>query len=589
MNHPLAKLILCSCLLWLAAGAFWYATAPTFRQLTVQPDSGAARTFEAPVLSFTVPSGHAVVTQIFDLPAVHATRFVVYGLDTLNSLKVNDREVTCSPPPAFGRACDLSSYLHRGTNRVEATVSTGKSVSPPFFFMAPSVGDGCRLVLLVLCALAAVPTLNVCLYAAGIRLDWLEWLIVYAAALLRLVYFAGTPFYVRALDYGGHIDYIEHFTHHVKLPQIGFEWESYQPPLYYAILGFPSRLFEHFGVSREHLWSLWQFPSLLMSCATMAACVWIARLLYPDPPRKFLRAGFLTMMGWLPTLVYNASRINNDVLEALVAFVWLALLLKFWREPRKLLWLAISVVAAFSILTKSNGLILMAVSLVALAMHPGLSIKTKLGWAAVLAGSFVVLDGWYEALRYWQSSGVVNSLVANVGNLPQLEKMTQSQSIAKSLTFNPWEVVAYPDVDRMGVRRDMAPEYFFKSAFITAGNVFRVHLFAPRVVLVSVLVLLPLLVYGLIRSKLSRASIDVPLLMVLGVLLAAHWAFLRMVPYASSQDFRYSTLLLVPLAYFLLGGISHLPAALRPVGWALLFLALAISGAYLLGLSLTLC
>ena len=573
----LFQLIVLSVALWLVAAAFWYATSPKFGQMTVQAAGQPDGSFATPAVIFPTTPGPVTVRQTMMLPGYHPTKFVVYGYGTLTSLKVNGHEVALVSR-VFGDRLDLGPYLHRGANEFIAEFVSDDVLN--IFLLKTYPGDTCRLLLLLLCGFALIPTLSACLLALGFRIDLIEWLIVYGALFLRLVYVAATPVAIRSNDYAGHIEYAQHFMKHVKLPGIHWGWETYQPPLYYALLGFLARPVAHLGMTEDQILVLWQMISGAMSAATLLAGVWIARLLYPAAAQINPRRWFVAILAFLPVLVNSAAHINNDLLEMALAFIWLGLLIGFWREPKMAGWIGIAVVAALAILTKSNGLLLMAIAGLVLLLHPRLDFRTKASWTVILVAAFVMIDGWYEVVRHQQATDVTGGMVSNANGLPEEDRLTETQSLLDSVTFNPWKVASHPNLDMVGGRRDEAPEFFFKSAFIANGPHFAPDQFARRVVLITAMLLLPLIVFGLARMDRSRLSDAWPLVIVLGVLLAAHWMFIRMVPYTSSQDFRYSVPVIVPLAYFLLCGIGALPATWRPAGWTLLLVALATSGAY---------
>jgi hypothetical protein len=67
---------------------------------------------------------------------------------------------------------------------------------------------------------------------------------------------------------------------------------------------------------------------------------------------------------------------------------------------------------------------------------------------------------------------------------------------------------------------------------------------------------------------------------------AAHWNFVQIAPYISSQDFRYSVILLAPMAYFFAYGASNLPTKWREAAFLVLQFVILNCGIYILELAM---
>jgi hypothetical protein len=104
-------------------------------------------------------------------------------------------------------------------------------------------------------------------------------------------------------------------------------------------------------------------------------------------------------------------------------------------------------------------------------------------------------------------------------------------------------------------------------------------------VLIALLLIVPFAV-GLWQALKRRALEEEPLLATLAGVLLAQWLFLQVAPYLSTQDFRFSVLLLVPLSYFFMTGVYTSSYYVRSIATLLLQLALLNSAIYLLILAL---
>jgi hypothetical protein len=103
---------------------------------------------------------------------------------------------------------------------------------------------------------------------------------------------------------------------------------------------------------------------------------------------------------------------------------------------------------------------------------------------------------------------------------------------------------------------------------------------------VIALALIPTFFIGLYKAVTQRNEWERPLLITLGGVFLAQWLFLQWAPYLSTQDFRYSVILLVPMTCFLLRGLDALPYHIKVCATFLLQIALLNSAIYLLTLSL---
>jgi hypothetical protein len=285
---------------------------------------------------------------------------------------------------------------------------------------------------------------------------------------------------------------------------------------------------------------------------------WIGKLLY-EPEIRF-RLYLLAVLGVAPALVFNASRVSNDVLLNLLEFLWLGFLLQFWKRPDWPAWLGLSLVLGLALLTKASALILIPISLICLRF-PHEQANLKVLKAIVLLAVAMAISGWYYLTRALHESGVDSFIVGNIHHLNP--KGHIDGVLAKSFVFNPFKVLRYPFVEPWGPRHEYFLEYFFKSIFLGEWLMGPAYRWVARIFILTALLLLPVFLRGVWISVKDRSGYDFPMLITFFAVFAAQWAFLQVAPFMSSQDFRYSVILLVPLVYFFQRGASSLPHTWR--------------------------
>jgi uncharacterized membrane protein YpjA len=116
--------------------------------------------------------------------------------------------------------------------------------------------------------------------------------------------------------------------------------------------------------------------------------------------------------------------------------------------------------------------------------------------------------------------------------------------------FNPFKIVRYPFAETWGPRNDYFLEVFFKTMLLGEWIKGAAYKWLARWMVLTALALIPLFAFGLWQAVKRRAVREEPLLTTLAGVLIAQWLFLQLAPYLSTQDFRFSVVLLVPLAYF---------------------------------------
>lgn len=378
------------------------------------------------------------------------------------------------------------------------------------------------------------------------RAYWLA-TICSAAVLLRLFYLLATPYDVRGHDAPGHLDYVLHVANTLSLPPPDDGFEYYQPPLYYMMatpFAWAARVAD---VSDEHRNFLIQLFSLVCSLATFFIAIRIGKKFFASAGEKTSLYLYAAIVATLPSFVFFAGRLNNDVLFQVWSFLSFLLLLAWWRKPTAAAWLSICAVIGLGMLTKTS------MALMAFPCFLCLLLEKKSDWrqklVLALGGATVVLliAGWFHIPRALDDG----SKKAVVGNYESLTNFVEND-IGNFLTFNPVAILAHPYNDPYDdeARRQEFWEYLFRSALYGEFHFGDHRRALAMTMLLSSLLMTPFVLWNLVHDIRKRAYASFPVWATFLCLLAGAVAFRIVFPYSSSQDFRYSILLAPIFAYY---------------------------------------
>ena len=275
--------------------------------------------------------------------------------------------------------------------------------------------------------------------------------------LLRCLYAASTPYFVRAWDWDGHLRYITHVVEHWTVPPAASGWETYQPPLYY----FAAAAWAKAWPTTEPSTGALQVLSVLLSVGAMFAGFWIARLLFPETSRRE-RLIFAWVVAVFPGLVFFGSRLSNDTLLTAISLVCVALLILWWRLPSMKRWCALCVVLGLGVLTKMSIVPLLLTAAVCLVLHPGMDARRKTVIALTGAAVLVAVAGWLFVLRYAIEHRTMMVFVQTG------DAMKADNTARNLLMFNPYWVLRRPFNWNWNddYRRQIFWEYLLKSSFV---------------------------------------------------------------------------------------------------------------------------
>jgi hypothetical protein len=576
---------LISILLWLCVAWLYQATRLHFNVGTVEWLGRPTQEFVYPFHQTKSPKTKFILREKIDVSWLYPTIFSFYPQDALWTIRVNGHVIKAKSLPLSvthheGRSINLAPFLHQGTNEIELDMESFWGESSLNIYISP--WDKYSVVIAFLTLIAAGTTGAFFCFLFRITIRGWEVAILAVGFLIRMFYFMGTPYPIRSYDWWGHVAYLDFVVEHLHLPDAHANWEAYQPPLYYLLVGGLTKLFFFCGMAEDQRYALWQAFSLVCSTGVLIVGLWIGRIIYEReiPNRLYL----LAVLGVAPALAFNSSRISNDVLLNLLSFLWFGFLLQFWKKPDRRTWFGLSLILGLALLTKASALVLIPISVLCLILSPAFTIRSKAFLALSFAGVLLGIAGWYYLPRAFHETGVGNYVV---GNLPILNPRAHIEGmLGKSLIFNPFKIVRYPFAEPWGPHHEYFLEVFFKTIFLGEWINGPSYRWMARGFMLAALLLIPVFLTGVYRSIKSRRMDSLPLLITLGAVFSAHWCFVQMAPFISSQDFRYSVILLVPMVYFFLQGASVLPAKWCQVSHFLLQLVILNCGIYLLELAL---
>ncbi|MDD5040994.1 MAG: glycosyltransferase family 39 protein [Candidatus Peribacteraceae bacterium] len=519
------------------------------------------------------------------LNPLHARIYQIIADDCVEKLAVNGQEVGQGVLPfcdlSHGRVLHLGQALHAGNNLITMTIQNVGG--PASYTWRIAWRDPLLLSLRILLLLGLIA--GSILLGKGLALPrWHNTFfgVFCGGVVLRLLYVFATPYQVRAYDADGHLEYIRYVAQHLALPPIREGWEFYQAPLYYVFTG----LWLHMGSAAGRALSLLirdiQWIAFFSSAFALAGMGWIVTLVF-SPKEKLERGLFFASLAVLPSIVFLAPRINNDVFLFLWEIFCFAFLLKWWQHGRWRNWWIALLLLALSILTKTNGLLLVPVAFLLLILKPRLPLKKKMLVGALSLLLLTLATGWIFTLR--SGASLDQPLVVNIGNLSSA--LFVNNTVETFTEFNPARMVARPFNnpwdDTFG--RQYFWEYFFKSAFF--GEFDFGPALGPLASAILVCAFLTLLysacgAYLCIRREGWRT---LPLWSAACLLLVGHALHRYVSAFSCSQDFRYSLLVSVPVLFFAIRGLKYIRSPfLRAGGVTVILASVVLQVAFLAGI-----
>lgn len=526
---------------------------------------------EAPrtaILPFTFPaSGHPTVTLTFNLrvPSRTVSLYHLAAPGCIDALTVNGTILPLAEDKrcqdGLGRTLPLGSLLRSDDNTVAVTLNrtpVRANWSWHFFDIRPARMDPLVLARTVLTF--ALILIGGWLLSSVLPGSARARTLLHAAiggVMLRTLYALATGPGTRSYDWWAHLEYIETMLRTWTIPAAAAGWETFQPPLYYALAALWARTRMIVGDTEGLPLGDLQIASLLLTCMTLVAGLWIGTRLFAHQQERRSLAIFSACIATFPGLVLMASRISNDIPALLLLFATLAALLHWWQTGRQSSWYLTAVLLALGLLVKSTALPLLAFAGLCAFLKAGLAPRERIRLLVSLLTILILLAGWLPVWRF-----VTEGSLHLVGNIDRLSPLLRFEPHwTQLLILRPWHLLVSPFVDDFtdGGGRAFFWEYWLRSAHVGEFAYGMQVEGIARLMLLGALLQLPLIVRGAwkwIAQKRERTLF--PLVSLSGVITIAHIVYRFRFPFATNQDFRFSMLLVLPLAAFAAHGIVTL-------------------------------
>jgi hypothetical protein len=539
--------------------------------------SAGLKTFSA-TLPYSASSarGFAVYTYkgSFDYKRIYPSKVRIVPDDAIIAIEVNNVDVDLSAFTSrslrdwrHGVLLDLGPYIHEGSNLLEVTVrdavpatiaplvgKTGLRLEPMPFYQNPIA-----LPIGVLALFCAVFFLASLLRAKGV--DGAIVALFAVTLAVHVFYLCYTPFdkaTYDVLDSGGHLDYIEYIGDHLAFPQPDKGWEYHQPPLYYMSAAGLSGLMMAVGVN--DLYSGYQILSLFYFVAFTAVAYKILSMFLTD--RKWLFVATALVLCW-PSGFIHAVRIGNDVLFYLLFALGALYAERYRRDDRAGDLYLSALFGALAILTKANGVILIAVLATILVFRffkrrgAARAQTFRRGVLVAAIGLVGLALNIGDNVYYSVVDKGKDWLLGDVGETID-RRLFVGNKAENYLFFDPSNFVSHPYTD---TRLDsMGRQYFWNFLLRTSlyGEFKFWHEPCPAIAVASGVVLLAFLVL-FIAGILYRKRAEFPPLAVsllsMGFSLLVLLMYRSKVPVSCNGDFRYIYPVLIPFALVLVDSL----------------------------------
>jgi len=497
-----------------------------------------------------------------ELSELHPTKFRIKPDDCIEEMIVNKKKVTESLFCDYsdGRVISFADQLKPGKNTFHVVIKdTGVHGG-----MRIQTARSDQLSLIILIFFAAL----ILWYGTPILLRinkrmkyfWIV-LLILGGSFLRFYYMDMTTYTVRGHDTDAHIDYIEYVADNMKIPPAQEKWEYHQPPLYYFVTGSLMKLGRSFDLQKTDILDKLQLLSLFFSLLVLGIGIWIGLILFKEEEHK-QRLQFGCIISVFPILILLTSRITNDTLFQVISFLFAAILLLWWKNGYLREWLLLLLIISIGLLTKISALAFLAIGFLTALIRKDVHPKEKIAPIIISLIFVLLIAGWLPILRLAEQE---RSRTLSLGNEGMHGKLQVENTWQNFTTFNPYQMLNHPYNNPWNdeSRRQYFWEYFFRSAFTGQFSFEQPIKTVTVLLLICGLFMIPLMLWGIFKEVRSRPYDTFPMLLLLCVQAAASFGYRYFFAYAPNQDFRFSIILIIPIAYFVIRGAQHLSGKLQ--------------------------
>ena len=570
-----ARAVLDSCIFIVAIGLLLllrYIAAPAFNPATFFVTGNEPEIRELPAFFETI-ADRMVVNITMHVQLIHPTVFDVQVDDCIENLVVNGMPVIptrlkpiCSPHELT--RLNLAPYLRSGENFLSMVI-TDSGVTGGISLRVSNTDPFLLFIWIgVITSIAWYAFRLRLLIPAASRWPSMLFAVLLFGLTLRLLYASVTPYNVREYDVGGHLDYIDFMQQHWQLPDAQDGWEFHQPPLYYTFAAQWFSLLSPLHLPKALLYQTLAGWSLVLSVLTFAVTLFSLTLLFgATDTKKTVQAGLL--LAVCSSFIFFASRITNETLSAFLTASTIALLLLWWQRGDRPTLVALALVFSLGFLTKISILTLVPAITLAIIFRSGRTFKTRCIDITIVTAIILFSAGWYPFHRLFLEPDQQKTLTLGNDNMSDTLAIPPEQR--HLFTFNVKEIVRHPFNDPRDdeLRRGYLLEYFYRSAFFGEFS-FKQSVIIAKILLVLGFLLLPIMALGIVTDFQRRCVELLPFhTATLGLLIGA-FLYPYFFTFASNQDFRFSVILVLPAAYYVVRGIYALPQWLRLIAHLIL-------------------
>ncbi|MDB4977944.1 MAG: hypothetical protein JWM56_130 [Candidatus Peribacteria bacterium] len=502
--------------------------------------------------------------------------------DCLESISINGEIIADTSIPYCDfqniRSFDLSPYLSVGRNHFTITArNTGGNVMVQF---APANADLHMAIFIIFLLTLIWITIRIITTHYIPSVDFSLSIILGLGTALRILYTLATPFTVRAHDAMDHIDYIRYVAFYLHIPPASGGWEYHQAPLYYILAGLYYRFVASLGISEYTLLLHLRMISLLLNCGCLFIGCYLSFILFPSDKHKWERYLFTAFIAVFPATVFFSSRLSNDALYQLGSFMICAILLLWWKKPTSTYWYILAAGVAITYLTKLSALVFIPIIFICLLVQASVPIRQKILRSIIFASIVILIAGWLPIMRLYLEQDTTRT--RTLGNEGMNSNLSLPTNISGMATFNPLEIVRHPFNDpwENTERRQYFPEYYYRSAFFGEFHFDNMRKLSQILLGISFF-LIPLAIVGFMYECKKNKFSTLPLHLIFFTVIASSVSYRIHFPYAPNQDFRFVTILIIPVGFYIIKGINALPKQFQFIANAIFCIFLLLCSVFI--------
>jgi len=471
---------------------------------------------------------------------------------------------------------DFSNYVQEGLNYFEFQIDNsggpgGLRVELPY--------NGFKSLSLIHYIFTMIFLFSIALLLRKFRFKFIAISIILLGITVRLVLYTYTGPTQYSYDTGGHLQYIQTISEERRIPKNDECWSCYHPPLYYTAFAVLKNVADRYDINLTN--RILQQGNLLVSFVCLIFGVALIINLFGNCRIAYLTA--LVPVFW-PGFAIAAPRIGNDNLFYFGALFCMLFAQRYWRLHRNSDVLLASIGASIALASKATGFVVLGVWVIIYIF--GTIRHLKIGSLRTLFVSISIIALFIGFSNYRTIINILDGRkVPLIGNSSGLNgNLRVNNTAGNYLYFDLQDYIlepyASPWEDKGG------RQYFWNYALKTSlfgefkfwnnptGRVFATTL-SILALLISILAL-----WGILHAKFK----DLPPLLFVIFLFAAHIYLRVSYPYSCANDFRYIFPVLFPIAYFSVNGLQILgDSRLRKLSYISMLAFAALSFAFIVG------